>query len=140
MCDTGNNTFSYEFRKGLNLHTVTVGYCDMAEDYCGDCWSYSVGWQDALFSYMNQGWTVKDAFDQAQADYPWCAGSNNCMRFAGDEDFAGPYNRIWNPNLVPTLSEWGMLLMGLLLLLIGTVAVVRRRKAEVVSNSLKTML
>lgn len=30
---------------------------------------------------------------------------------------------------VPTISEWGMLLMGLLLLAIGTVAVVRRRKA-----------
>ena len=29
---------------------------------------------------------------------------------------------------VPTLSEWGMLIMGLLLLGIGTVAVVRRRK------------
>ncbi len=30
---------------------------------------------------------------------------------------------------IPTLSEWGMLLMGLLLLAFGTVAVVRRRKA-----------
>lgn len=29
---------------------------------------------------------------------------------------------------IPTLSEWGMILMGLLLLLIGTVAVIRRRK------------
>ena len=30
---------------------------------------------------------------------------------------------------IPTLSEWGMLIMALLLLAIGTVAVVRRRKA-----------
>ena len=30
---------------------------------------------------------------------------------------------------IPTLSEWGMLIMGLLLLAAGTVAVVRRRKA-----------
>lgn len=30
---------------------------------------------------------------------------------------------------IPTLSEWGMLIMGLLLLAVGTVAVVRRRKA-----------
>ena len=35
----------------------------------------------------------------------------------------------WNPTEIPTLSEWGMLIMGLLLLAIGTVAVVRRRKA-----------
>ncbi|MEE8417595.1 MAG: sialidase family protein, partial [candidate division Zixibacteria bacterium] len=32
---------------------------------------------------------------------------------------------------IPTLSEWGMLIMGLLLLTIGTVAVVRRRKTEI---------
>ncbi|UCE66785.1 MAG: IPTL-CTERM sorting domain-containing protein [Candidatus Zixiibacteriota bacterium] len=30
---------------------------------------------------------------------------------------------------VPTLSEWGMLIMGLLLLVLGTVAVVRKRAA-----------
>ena len=30
---------------------------------------------------------------------------------------------------IPTLSEWGMVIMGLLLLAVGTVAVVRRRKA-----------
>jgi len=33
-----------------------------------------------------------------------------------------------NPNNVPTLSEWGMILMGLLLIGAGTVAVIRRRK------------
>lgn len=32
---------------------------------------------------------------------------------------------------VPTLSEWGMLIMGLLLLAIGTVSVVRRRRAAI---------
>ncbi len=33
--------------------------------------------------------------------------------------------------VIPTLSEWGMLILGLLLLAVGTVAVVRRRKAVV---------
>jgi len=32
---------------------------------------------------------------------------------------------------IPTLSEWGMLIMGLLLLAAGTVAVVRRKKVKV---------
>jgi hypothetical protein len=32
---------------------------------------------------------------------------------------------------IPTLSEWGMITMGLLLLVIGTIAVVRRRKIAV---------
>ncbi len=31
------------------------------------------------------------------------------------------------PDPIPTLSEWGMLIMGLLLLMVGTVAVVRKR-------------
>ncbi len=35
------------------------------------------------------------------------------------------------PDEIPTLSEWGMLIMGLLLLAVGTVAVVRRRKVIV---------
>jgi hypothetical protein len=35
---------------------------------------------------MNQGWTVKAALDQANADYPVCP-AGDCMRFAGDESF-----------------------------------------------------
>lgn len=97
MCNTGSGSFSYAFRKGLNSNTTTVGYCGMSQSYCADCWTYSVSWQNALFDYMDLGWTVKDAFDQAMADYPTCAGSNNCMRFAGDTTFAGPYNRISGP-------------------------------------------
>jgi hypothetical protein len=33
------------------------------------------------------GWTVRAAFDQADADYPVCA-MNGCLQFAGDEAFA----------------------------------------------------
>jgi hypothetical protein len=127
MCSTGDNSFSYEFRKGSSTNTATVGYCGMSEDYCDLCWVYSVDWQDALFNYMYQAWTVKAAFDQAQADYPACAGTNNCMRFAGDVNFSGPYNRSDNP--IPTLSEWGMLILALLLLAFATVAAIRRREA-----------
>lgn len=85
MCDVHPGTLSYEFRKGSMQNTVTVGYCGMAADDCDDCWTYSVAWQDALFDYMNQGYSVKDAFDQANADYPACL---YCMRFVGDETFS----------------------------------------------------
>ena len=89
MCDTGAGTLSYEFRRGSLSDTATVGYCGMSEGYCSDCWIYSVEWQDALFSYMNEGYTVQEAYDKAMADYPMCAPSQGpCMRFAGDEDFA----------------------------------------------------
>ena len=87
MCSTGDGTFAYEFRKGAPERAVTVGYCGMAEPYCSLCWSYSIQWQTALFNHMSQGWTIKDAFDQANANYPMCANSD-CMRFQGDETFA----------------------------------------------------
>jgi hypothetical protein len=94
LCDTTEGSFAYAFRKGRDVWTVVVGYCGMSELYCDLCWSYSLDWQDALFNYMYQGWTVKAAFDQALADVPACGGTNNCMRFDGDEDFAGPYHRL----------------------------------------------
>jgi hypothetical protein len=87
MCSTGNGTFAYEFRKGSSENTTVVGYCGMSEPQCEVCWGYSLDWQDALFEYMSLEYAVKDAFDLANADYPVCS-SQNCMRFAGDEDFA----------------------------------------------------
>jgi uncharacterized membrane protein YkoI len=59
MCENGPGTLSYEFRKGSTEDTVTVGTC------LGDpnCIEWKLEWQDAFFNYMNQGWTVKDAFD-----------------------------------------------------------------------------
>lgn len=36
------------------------------------------------------------------------------------------------PQNIPTLSEWGMLIMGLLLLAFGSVAIVRRRKQAII--------
>jgi len=86
MCNTGDDTLSYEFRKGSSKNTATVGYCHMDSAACGTCWTQSIQWQNTLFDYMNQGWTVKDAFDQANTDYPACA-IPSCMRFAGDENF-----------------------------------------------------
>ena len=86
MCNTSDGTLSYEFRKGSTKDTVTVGYCNMSGEQCFLCWQYSIEWQDTMFNYMNQSYTVKNAFDQANADYPVCATAN-CMRFEGDETF-----------------------------------------------------
>jgi len=85
MCDTGPGTLSHAFRKGSLLKTTTVGYCNMSEPECTSCWWYAESWQNELFNYMNLGWTVKAAFDQAVADLPSCL---DCMRFEGDESFA----------------------------------------------------
>ena len=87
LCLKVDNTFAYEFRKGSTDSTTVLGYCDMSEPECDICWGQSLAWQTALFDYMSQGWTVKAAFDQANADYPQC-GDNKCMRFSGDQDFA----------------------------------------------------
>jgi hypothetical protein len=87
MCNLGSSTFSYAFRKGSMDSTTTVGYCHMADSQCNNCWGYSIDWQTSLFSHMNLGYTVKAAFDAANADYPTCL-NNGCMVFAGDENFA----------------------------------------------------
>ena len=102
MCGTGPGTFAYEFRKGLADNTTVVGYCGMSTPGCDRCWSFSLNWQTALFSYMDQGWTVKAAFDQANADYPMCF-NNDCMRFAGDESFAVV------PVVARGTSPWGII-------------------------------
>jgi hypothetical protein len=88
MCDTGPGTLSYEFRKGSISNTATVGYCGMSDPPCLlDCFGLSIQWQDLLFEKMSLGWTVKDAFDEANLMYPEC-GLDNCMVFAGDPAFA----------------------------------------------------
>ena len=97
MCNTGSGSFSYEFRKGSSEDVATTGYCGMSGKDCGtDCWDagHTIAWQTSLFKYMSQGYTVKDAFDKANADRPFCA-KHNCMRFAGDPDLM----------LVPTVSR-----------------------------------
>lgn len=91
MCDQTDNHFSYEFRKGLSVDTVTVGYCHMDATYCDNCWGDSIAWQNELFDWMDSGYTVGYSFYRANLAYPDCAGSNNCMRIAGDSNlvFAG---------------------------------------------------
>jgi hypothetical protein len=86
MCSIEKGTFSYEFRKGSNENTATIGFCGMGQEHCSNCWSNEFGWESLLFYYMSQGYTVKDAFDEANADIPICLNSN-CVRFAGDENF-----------------------------------------------------
>jgi hypothetical protein len=85
MCSLASGSFSYEFRKGSMDNTVTLGYCHMSEPECDLAWIYALAWQNAIFDYMNQEYTVKAAFDLAIADYPMCV---DCMVFCGDENFA----------------------------------------------------
>jgi hypothetical protein len=107
MCNTGDGTFSYAYRKGSNLNTTTVGYCGMSHDECSNCWSNSRAWQNQMFSYMLAGYPVSDAFNMATADYPMCI---DCVRFAGDTDFILPYNasRFENISASSDGSVWGV--------------------------------
>ncbi len=86
LCNTGDNTFAYEFSKGSTNDTVAVGYCHMDATYCETCWSNSIAWQNKLFERMNAGDTIRQAFNAANAAYPACVGnaSGDCTRFYGD--------------------------------------------------------
>jgi hypothetical protein len=117
MCSVGDGTFANEFRKGASEGASVVGYCGMSEPQCATCWSYSLNWQTSLFSYMDQGWTVCAAYEQANADWPVCAGSNNCMRFQGDETVTvvpvisreeAPWIRVMNPVLETNTRDGGV--------------------------------
>jgi hypothetical protein len=114
LCSTGDGTFAYEFRKGSPEDAAVVGYCGMSTPECATCWSYSLDWQDDLFYYMSLGWSVKDAFDQANANYPTCM-SNSCMRFSGDQTFAviPRVQRVPGPcTIIPLDIDFGELGVG----------------------------
>ena len=85
MYDTTDNTLSHEFRKGNQRDAATVGYREMSLPACeSDCWQYAVDWQNTLFWWLNEGYTVNYAFTKANLGYPPCGAPNNCMRIAGD--------------------------------------------------------
>lgn len=86
LCNTGDNTFAYEFSKGSTADTAAVGYCHMDAAYCETCWGNSIAWQNKLFERMNAGDTIRQAFNAANAAYPSCVGnaSGDCTRFYGD--------------------------------------------------------
>ena len=78
MDQTGPGSWSHAFRKGQVTDTVTVGYTGMAE--CPG-WDVSLPWQNMMFSYMDNDYTIKDSFDIASAHYPTIAP---CVVFVGD--------------------------------------------------------
>jgi hypothetical protein len=78
MQSTDQGTLSYEFRKGQTNDTITIGYVGM-----GECpgWYDSLDWQDAMFTYIDRGYTIKTAFDLATALYPKIS---DCVKYVGD--------------------------------------------------------
>lgn len=74
-------TFSYAFRKGSMNGTVTIGCCGMDEWYNAPSWWNEISWQDTFFKLTNWGWTVGNAFWQADATVPTTGG---VMRLVGD--------------------------------------------------------
>jgi len=79
MENTGPNTLSYEFRKGIMDDTVTIGYFDMGN--CSGWPSEVYNWQDDMFRIMDKGYRMKIAFDISCALHPTVADH---VRFVGD--------------------------------------------------------
>lgn len=78
MNQTGPGTLSYELRKGEINETVTIGYVGMG--HCPN-WVDSLYWQDFMFQKIDNGYTIKKAFDKACAYYPKL---ENYVKFVGD--------------------------------------------------------
>lgn len=75
---TGRGTFSHCFRKGRIEGTITVGYYKAEQS---EGWRFSYQWQERLFSYLKEGWTFGEAFEEATAEYPEIA---EMVRMVGD--------------------------------------------------------
>ena len=80
MVETGLGSFSHIFRKGKKSGTVTIGYYKAEQS---EGWRYSLRWQERMLSYLRQGMTFGDAFDEAVADYPEV---EEMVRLVGDRE------------------------------------------------------
>jgi hypothetical protein len=80
MTQTGQGSFSHAFRKGSLSGTVTVGFEGLGE---ASTWENLAVffWQDLMLYYMDEGYRIKDAFDQATIWFDLVAPY---ARFAGD--------------------------------------------------------
>ena len=96
MTNTGDGSFSFEFRKGTMEGTVTIGYTHMP-DYPGS-FGDTLPWQKTMFSYMNKGWTIKKSFDEACSYTPVLS---DYVVFVGDENLKVKDN----PPLIPDKPE-----------------------------------
>ncbi len=100
MKTTGPGTFSYEFRKGSMVGTVTIGYSGMAS--CPG-WGVALPWQDYMFARINANYTVKDAFDMADAQYPTIQPATV---FVGDPNLKGKSKHVVkDANTVETINN-----------------------------------
>ena len=75
MCSVGPGSFSYAYRKGSLDKTVTIGKCGAGGRSSG-------AWYLSFFDKLDTGATFKEAYDCANADFPYLASH---MRFVGDE-------------------------------------------------------
>ncbi|MCJ7575410.1 MAG: hypothetical protein MUO80_01835 [Dehalococcoidia bacterium] len=102
MTDTSQGSFSDAFRKGSLSGTVTVGFEGLGE---ASLWENLAVffWQDLMLYYMDEGYRIKEAFDQATvwfdlvAPYARFAGDTMQKVFSGAMGYAGistPYGTI----------------------------------------------
>jgi len=92
MTKTGDDSFSFEFRKGKMKGTVTIGYTHMP-DYPGS-FGDTLPWQETMFSCMDEGETIKESFDEACSYNP---ALRDHVVFVGDENLKVKDN----PPLIP---------------------------------------
>jgi len=71
MCSVADGTFAESADE-------SVGYCNMSESECGECWPQTVAWQDTFYREMSNGAGAQAAFDAAMNAVPACLP---CLRY-----------------------------------------------------------
>jgi hypothetical protein len=133
------NTFELIFTNGTDPligvgNNVAFSYSTM-QWTTGDASSGSGGFGGTPATVgVNKGDGVKYAlvglFDHAGTDYDGPGGANDGVGYLTGQYYtfdACQGNVIIVPNEIPTLSQWGLIILGFSLLVLGTVYIMRRR-------------
>jgi glucose/arabinose dehydrogenase len=148
-CDSGGLTYPiYEYSHGGSPFrcSITGGYVYRGNaipqlpgtyffaDYCSD----------QIWSFRYDGSNITEFTDRTTELAPDSGQVINDISSFGEDgsgelyivDLGGEVFKIVPlPQTIPTLSEWGMIILALLLLAFGTAAVIRRRKPAMRSDS-----
>jgi glucose/arabinose dehydrogenase len=142
-CDPGGLTYPiYEYSHGGTPFrcSITGGYVYRGSAIPGLPGTYFFAdyCSDQIWSFRYDGSNLTEFTDRTSELDPGGGQSIDDISSFG-EDFYGElyivdlggevYKIIVDPQTVPTLSEWGMIILALLLLAFGTVAIIRRRES-----------
>lgn len=110
---------------------LLFGGFDMCSSIFADTWVYDgLTWQEVDVTGPSARWTYAMAFDELRDEFVLFGVTTTVTLVPGDpRQYSGETWSYGNRPGIPTVSEWGLVAMALLVLSAGTVVLMRRRAA-----------